>query len=63
MGIAAVSKEIEELRAENEKLLWLLKDLYSVTPILPEAAKRIVGMEKRYNEVLDSVRATLKANQ
>ena len=45
---------------EITRLREIARDLLSVMPVLPAAAKHIVGMEDRYNSAITNARAALK---
>jgi hypothetical protein len=45
---------------EAIRLREALRQLLIVMPVFPDAAKKIVGMEDRYNAALDAARAALK---
>jgi hypothetical protein len=44
---------------ENDRLRDIVRDLLSVMPVLPAAAKHIVGMEDRYNSAITNARTAL----
>ncbi len=45
---------------ERDQLQKIVRDLLSVMPVLPVAAKHIVGMEDRYNSAITNARTALK---
>jgi hypothetical protein len=45
---------------ERNRLRGIVRDLLSVMPVLPAAAKHIVGMEDRYNSAITNARTALK---
>lgn len=48
------------LLEERDQLREIVRDLLSVMPVLPAAAKHIVGMEDRYNSAITNARTKLK---
>lgn len=59
---AEAADEIERLRSEQVRLREIVRDLLSVMPVLPAAAKHIVGMENRYNSAITNARTALREN-
>jgi hypothetical protein len=57
---AEAAAEIERLRGERDRLRKIVQDLLSVMPVLPVAAKHIVGMEDRYNSAITNASTALK---
>jgi hypothetical protein len=51
--------QAKKARAERNRLRAALWQLLTVMPVFPDAAKKIVGMEDRYNAALDAARAAL----
>jgi hypothetical protein len=58
--LSSVVSVLAEAADEIERLREALRQLLTVMPVFPDAAKKIVGMEDRYNAALDAARAALK---
>jgi hypothetical protein len=56
----SVLNMLRDLLAERDRLRKIVQDLLSVMPVLPVAAKHIVGMEDRYNAAITNAHAALK---
>lgn len=59
-GRTIADSDVHKLVAEIDRLRAALRQLLTVMPVFPDAAKKIVGMEDRYNAALDAARAALK---
>ena len=57
--IPRLENERDAARAEVARLRDVVAVLLSVMPVLPAAAKQIVGMEDRYNAAIEQARAAL----
>jgi len=51
--------ERRAVESERDRLREALRQLLTVMPVFPDAAKNIVGMKDRYNAALDAARAAL----
>lgn len=52
--------ELDAVRAERDRLREALRQVLTVMPVLPRAAKQIVGMEDRYEAAITAARVALK---
>jgi muconolactone delta-isomerase len=51
---------MDEAADEIDRLREALRQLLTVMPVFPDAAKKIVGMEDRYNAAITNARDALR---
>lgn len=51
---------MDEAADEIDRLREALRQLLTVMPVFPDAAKKIVGMEDRYNSAITNARDALR---